>query len=609
MSKANTLEYKKFKDHPARDVNLLKGRKGHLTSKEKKVLKKIVDTFDWENEYANFLIPGEHPETCALRWCRARDFDSAEVEKMIRNHLTWRISFDIDKKAATSYNDLLGLDLEKEVLPLYPQGFCGEDRCGRLVYVKQVGKLDVTKLLTKIDVDTFVNFEVAMMERSKWLNGVQRARKKHHVEEYFSIIDLEGFGMSMMKPSVWEFMRTIASQLGDNYPEQNGGMYIINSPWVFKMVWRVVTTFVDAATCAKIKILGSDYKKVLLSKVDKEYLPKEYGGTGPSVDEVCLKYGKYVYTPEARPTASEALRGSFEYIKSLDENRDDVTDPPPQKPLSPTSKLSSSSRMQRDYEDTKEDISPLQQSLNRKNEKLESEVKTSNELKTSNEVKGVSEDDDYVMVDETKNIAHANTTPAVPILNKQATKKMNWKKVRKIAIGDKPKMDLASIVTVKSTVEKRMSVTSDQESKGISNNNRDDNELDSKYNTNITIENNNSNNYTRRTHSTAVAATTTTVVTAPTITFRNTVKEELTSDDDDEDSNHHDSEDEYEDAKNKLLNEFTVEDDDDIFLVLEDNNVNPIDHPILQEPWDIKDNDVDRNNRGCASDAFDCIIS
>ena len=240
---------------------------------------------------------------------------------------------------------------------------------------------------------------------------------------------------------------------------------------------------------------------------------------------------------------------------------------------------------------------------------MESEVKTSNELKTSNEVKGISEDDDYVMVDETKNIAHANTTPAVPILNKQATKKMNWKKVRKIAIGDKPKMDLASIVTIKSTVEKRMSVTSDQESKGISNNNRDDNELDSKYNTNITIENNNSNNYTRRTHSTAVAATATTVVTAPTITSRNTVKEELTSDDDDEDSNHHDSEDEYEDAKNKLLNEFTVEDDDDIFLVLEDNNVNPIDHPILQEPWDIKDNDVDRNNRGCASDAFDCIIS
>jgi hypothetical protein len=28
--------------------------------------------------------------------------------------------------------------------------------------------------------------------------------------------------------------------------------------------------------------------------------------------------------------------------------------------------------MQRDYEDTKEDTSPLQQSLNRKNEKLES---------------------------------------------------------------------------------------------------------------------------------------------------------------------------------------------------------------------------------------------
>ena len=265
MSKADAVVHRKLPDHPSRDRNLLKGRLGHLTAKEKQALQVVLDKYDWGGKYSNFLIPGEHPETCALRWLRARNFDLVETDRMITDHMAWRERFDIDKKASTSYNDLLGADLEKVVLPAYPQGFCGQDKCGRLVYVKLVGKLDVPGLLDNV-LEDFVNFEVAMMERSKWLNGIQRAKVGHHVEEYFSIVDLAGFSLGLMKPSVMGFLRTIAVELGSNYPEQNGGMYIINSPYVFNMVWNSISLFVDKAT-VKIKILGSDYKKVLLSRL------------------------------------------------------------------------------------------------------------------------------------------------------------------------------------------------------------------------------------------------------------------------------------------------------------------------------------------------------
>jgi hypothetical protein len=594
MSEANAVECEIFKDHPLRDVNLMKGRSGHLTTSQNAVLKKIVNKYDWNGEYRIFLIPGEHPETCALRWCRARDFDFTETDKMITNHLAWRKTFDIDKKAHTSYNDLLGVDLEKEILPLYPQGFCGQDKCGRLVYVKLVGKLDVTSLLTKIDVDTFVNFEVAMMERSKWLNSIQRAKVKHHVEEYFSIIDLDGFGMSMMKPSVWEFMRTIASQLGDNYPEQNGGMYIINAPWVFKMVWRVVTTFVDAATCAKIKILGSDYKKILLSKVSKDQLPKEYGGTGLSLNEICYSHGKHVYTPASRPTPSEALRGSFDYVKNLDENRD-IQEPPLQS-SSPTSSIlanaASPSRVKGKYEDMKEDA-PSPQSSKKltaiMNETEGAEVKESSELKNLADEKK----DDFILGDnnnsECKVKATAKAKPSVPIPSKNI-RGATWKNVRQLALGENKNVDFASVVTIKASVEQNKVVTPNDD-------------CDSSKNDKI---------YLNQSESKHISTTG-----AADVVFSSEEEEEEDDDDDDEEGNFgighesevaNDSEEEYENATDKLLNAYD-DDDDEVFLVLENNDFkSPIKHPIQSEPWDIKDNDL--NERSCTGgDLGGCVVS
>ena len=598
MSEANAVEYQIFKDHPLRDVNLMKGRSGHLTTSQNEVLKKIVNKYDWNGEYKNFLIPGEHPETCALRWCRARDFDLTETNKMITKHLAWRKTFDIDKKAHTSYNDLLGVNLEKEILPCYPQGFCGQDKCGRLVYVKLVGKLDVTSLLSKIDVDTFVNFEVAMMERSKWLNGIQRAKVKHHVEEYFSIIDLDGFGMGMMKPSVWEFMRTIASQLGDNYPEQNGGMYIINSPWVFKMVWRVVTTFVDAATCAKIKILGSDYKKVLLSKVNKDQLPKEYGGTGLSLNEVCYSHGKHVYTPASRPTPSEALRGSFDYVKNLDEYKE-IQEPPLQS-SSPTSSIvanaASPSRVKGKYEDMKED-GPSPQSSKKltatMNEEEGAEEKESSDFNKLAD----KEEDDFVSGDnnnfECKVKATAKPKPPVPISSEKRSG-ATWKNVRQLALGENIKANFASVVTIKASVEQNKVVAPNDNGYSSKNNKMHLNKNEIKH----------------------VSTTAAADVVFPSEEAEEVEEEEEEVEEEEEDNfgvGHesevgNDSEEEYENATDKLLNAYD-DDDDDVFLVLDNNDFkSPIKHPIQSEPWDIKDNDL--NERSCTgSDLVGCVVS
>lgn len=57
-----------------------------------------------------------------------------------------------------------------------------------------------------------------------------------------------------------------------------GKFYIINSPWAFSTVWSLVKGWLDEATVAKIHILSSDYKKVLLEQVPAESLPAFLGG-------------------------------------------------------------------------------------------------------------------------------------------------------------------------------------------------------------------------------------------------------------------------------------------------------------------------------------------
>ena len=141
---------------------------GHLTSAEEEDLSYFLEKYDWKGEYGDLLQPGETPETCALRWLRARQFDRDAASAMVEAHVKWRKTFQVDAKAASTDEELFGCDFESCILPFYPQGFCGVDRQGRFVYVKLVGELNVPALLENTTVDKFVAWEVSQMEIGKW---------------------------------------------------------------------------------------------------------------------------------------------------------------------------------------------------------------------------------------------------------------------------------------------------------------------------------------------------------------------------------------------------------------------------------------------------------
>ncbi|CAM9238983.1 unnamed protein product, partial [Lampetra fluviatilis] len=83
-------------------------------------------------------------------------------------------------------------------------------------------------------------------------------------------------------------------------------------PRIFPLVYNIVKPIVSEDTKLKIRVLGSDFKDVLLSHIEACELPEFYGGTrtGPDGDPRC---GDKIRFPTEVPVRLYAARdGDYE---------------------------------------------------------------------------------------------------------------------------------------------------------------------------------------------------------------------------------------------------------------------------------------------------------
>lgn len=57
-----------------------------------------------------------------------------------------------------------------------------------------------------------------------------------------------------------------------------GKMFMINTSTMFSFIWSIVKGFIDQKTRNKITVLKDNYLNELLEFVDKDNLPKIFGG-------------------------------------------------------------------------------------------------------------------------------------------------------------------------------------------------------------------------------------------------------------------------------------------------------------------------------------------
>ncbi|ROL44644.1 Alpha-tocopherol transfer protein [Anabarilius grahami] len=84
----------------------------------------------------------------------------------------------------------------------------------------------------------------------------------------------------------------------DSFPLKVRGIHLINEPIFFRPVFAMIRPFLPDKIKQRIHMHGCSYVRSLSSYFPKAILPPIYGGTGPSIDEVCQEWTEFIMQSE-----------------------------------------------------------------------------------------------------------------------------------------------------------------------------------------------------------------------------------------------------------------------------------------------------------------------
>lgn len=95
-----------------------------------------------------------------------------------------------------------------------------------------------------------------------------------------TVLDIHGMGMKDVGGPVLDFIRAASGFTGAHYPERCSQIFILNAPWYFTGIFKMLKTFLDPVTVAKTFVCSpKEGTEKLLKFIDKENLPKLFGGS------------------------------------------------------------------------------------------------------------------------------------------------------------------------------------------------------------------------------------------------------------------------------------------------------------------------------------------
>eukprot|EP00128_Syssomonas_multiformis_P017703 Colp12_sorted_trinity150504_noHs@25047 len=216
------------------------------------------------------------------RFLRARSWHVKEAEDMIVNWAKWRETPLPGTESTTPANILDDpADPNEEVYKTYmPHANQGVDKHGCPIYWEKTGVISSRFHLIKqeLTTDDLVNRHVRQQEIMMRRLEHQSEKAGQLIEKQVIVLDLKDLSYSLDTCAINTFRKTVHIDEA-NYPERLSHLFMINAPWFFTAIWKMITPLLNPVTTDKIKILGSNYLKTLQEYIDLSEIPEELGGT------------------------------------------------------------------------------------------------------------------------------------------------------------------------------------------------------------------------------------------------------------------------------------------------------------------------------------------
>jgi hypothetical protein len=209
-----------------------------------------------------------------IHFLRARKLNIKKATKMILDYYHWKAKMNLDY-LYTSY-----IFKEKYKLQLlFPHGFHKVTKDGYPLYFHVMGHFkpdEFYKIGTPEEITSYATKICEILVRDYF--NICSQIKGSYIYGVFGVVDFKGINSSIMSKKFFNYVKAI-SKLQDYYPEILSGCCVINSGLLFRTFYAACKVLIDSKTRKKIKVYGAKYQQGLLEKIDKENLPKFFGGT------------------------------------------------------------------------------------------------------------------------------------------------------------------------------------------------------------------------------------------------------------------------------------------------------------------------------------------
>jgi hypothetical protein len=212
--------------------------------------------------------------SAAWKFLLARDGDVDDAFTMAVDTINWRASSCRERLASA-----WGASRKRAAIePYLPMGGHSTDRRGCPVYVERPGLYDATgllRVLTEFEIQTHHCYKLDVTEKDKVrLEGKDGEFAKHYV-----VLDMTGVSLSSFAGEFVGITRRLIGLDEKYYPENPAKLFVINAPWVFSGIFKVIRPWLQERTQRKVAILDSSFLSTVSEVIDPANFPNNLGGT------------------------------------------------------------------------------------------------------------------------------------------------------------------------------------------------------------------------------------------------------------------------------------------------------------------------------------------
>eukprot|EP00475_Leptophrys_vorax_P024453 TRINITY_DN3374_c0_g1_i1.p1 TRINITY_DN3374_c0_g1~~TRINITY_DN3374_c0_g1_i1.p1 ORF type:complete len:377 (+),score=109.62 TRINITY_DN3374_c0_g1_i1:191-1321(+) len=224
------------------------------------------------------LLDSEDVELICYRYLKDKGFHVDAAFTVMCHALDMRDELKLDEvvdvddthvEDATPYHALM-----KKYIPEIH--FSGVSKKGNPCSFQLKGRINVPEFIANVTLEEYQQWlGYTLVNQMRHLNKL--SRKEDRLLGLTVVVDAKDVAMPNMR--YFPYFKTEVEMRQTMSPEVLAEAVVVNAPWFFNVIWKIIQPVLDKATLEKIGIVNQDQLK---NWIDPQYIPTVLGGEDPA---------------------------------------------------------------------------------------------------------------------------------------------------------------------------------------------------------------------------------------------------------------------------------------------------------------------------------------